>query len=79
MIRPLVEKKSEDTAQTIGNSSWRGARAWNSRMNRGRVTIDWRFTRRKARLKFGHKRNQIMRSRYRLCLCIWPKFLRRAD
>ena len=42
----------------------REARAWNSRMNRGRVTIDWRFTRRKARLKFGYKRNQIMRSRY---------------
>ena len=42
----------------------REARAWNYRMNRERVTIDWRFTRRKARLKFGYKRNQIMRSRY---------------
>src|SRR5271157_4164094 len=38
------------------------ARAWNRRMNRNRVTIDWRFTRRKARMKFGYKRNQIMRS-----------------
>src|SRR5271167_2570673 len=37
-------------------------RAWNRRMNRNRVTIDWRFTRRKARMKFGYKRNQIMRS-----------------
>jgi transposase len=40
----------------------REARAWNCRMNRGRVTINWRFTRRKARRKFGYKRNQIMRS-----------------
>jgi len=37
-------------------------RAWNRSMNRKRVTIDWRFTRRKARMKFGYKRNQIMRS-----------------
>jgi len=42
----------------------REAKAWNSRMKRDRVTIDWRFTRRKARLKFAYKRNQIMRSRY---------------
>ena len=42
----------------------REARSWNARMNRNRVTIDWRFTRRKARLKFRYKRNQIMRSRY---------------
>src|SRR6266700_1766905 len=40
----------------------REARAWGRRMNRNRVTIDWRFTRKKARLKFGYKRNQIMRS-----------------
>ena len=40
----------------------RETRAWNRTMNRDRVTIDWRFTRRKARLKFGYKRNQIMRS-----------------
>jgi hypothetical protein len=40
----------------------REARAWNRRMNRDRVTINWRFTRRKARTKFGYKRNQIMRS-----------------
>jgi transposase len=39
------------------------ARAWNRRMNRNRVTIDWRFTRRKARMKFGYKRTQIMRSK----------------
>jgi DDE superfamily endonuclease len=40
----------------------RETRAWNRRMNRDRVTIDWRFTRKKARLKFGYKRNQIIRS-----------------
>lgn len=40
----------------------RETRAWNQRMNRRRVTIDWRFTRRKARNKFGYKRNDIMRS-----------------
>ena len=40
----------------------REARAWNRRMNRHRVTIDWRFTRKKARLKFGYTRNQFMRS-----------------
>jgi transposase len=41
---------------------WQEVRAWNRRMNRCRVTIDWQFTRRKARTKFGYKRNQIMRS-----------------
>src|ERR1035437_7425423 len=38
----------------------REARAWGRRMNRDRVTIDWRFTRKQARLKFGYRRNQIM-------------------
>jgi hypothetical protein len=41
----------------------REARAWNRRMNRSRITIDWQFTRRKARAKFGYKRNIIMRSK----------------
>ncbi len=40
----------------------REARAWNRRMNRDRTTIDWQFTRRKARRKFGYIRNQIRRS-----------------
>jgi hypothetical protein len=31
-------------------------------MNRDRVTIDWRFTRRKARMKFSYRRNYITRS-----------------
>ena len=38
------------------------ARAWNRKMNRDGVTINWQFTRSKARRKSGHKRNQITRS-----------------
>ena len=41
----------------------REARAWNRRINRDGVTIDWQFTRRKARAKFGYKSTNIMRSR----------------
>jgi transposase len=40
----------------------REAGAWNRRMNRARVPLNWRFTRSKARQKFGYKRNHIMRS-----------------
>jgi transposase len=36
-------------------------RAWNRRVNRDRVTIQWNFTRKQARQKFGYK---ITRSRY---------------
>ncbi|HWJ18759.1 MAG TPA: IS630 family transposase [Geobacterales bacterium] len=36
--------------------------AWGRRMNRDHITIGWSFTRKQARLKFGYKRNQIMRS-----------------
>jgi len=32
----------------------RESRAWNRKMNRDRVTINWRFTRKKAREKFGY-------------------------
>jgi hypothetical protein len=31
-------------------------------MNRDRVTIDWQFTRKKVRQKFGYNRNNITRS-----------------
>jgi len=41
----------------------REARAWNRKMNHDRVAIDWRFTRKQARMKFGYQNNQIMRSR----------------
>lgn len=40
----------------------REARAWNRKMNRDRVTIDWKFTRRKACQKFRYKENNFMRS-----------------
>jgi hypothetical protein len=36
-------------------------RAWNQRINRAKTTIDWKFTRKKARLKLKYN---IMRSRY---------------
>jgi transposase len=39
----------------------KAARSWNHRTNRNRVTIQWAFTRKKARHKFGYK---ITRSRY---------------
>jgi hypothetical protein len=42
----------------------REASAWNEKMNRHRVLIDWRFTRAKARRKFRYKRHRIMRSEY---------------
>jgi len=35
------------------------AQAWNRKMNRDRVTIDWKFTRKSARQKFGYKRNNF--------------------
>ena len=38
------------------------AKAWNRQMNRDGVTINWQFTRRKARKKFGYNRNKITRS-----------------
>jgi len=41
----------------------REAKAWNRRMNRNRVVINWNFTRRKARARFGYKRNQFRRSK----------------
>lgn len=40
------------------------ARAWNRKMNHDRVTINWQFTRTKARRKFGYNKNNIMRSEY---------------
>jgi len=40
----------------------REAKAWNQKMNRNLVIIDWQFTRRKARDKFGYKRNNFMLS-----------------
>jgi hypothetical protein len=36
----------------------RQVRAWNRRMNRRRIKIDWKFTRRDARRKFKYKKSQ---------------------
>jgi hypothetical protein len=41
----------------------RESRAWNRRMNRDRVKINWKFDRRAARRKFGYKRQSIKRSK----------------
>jgi transposase len=40
----------------------REARSWNTRMNRMRKKICWKFDRKAARLKFGYKRNSSKRS-----------------
>jgi len=40
----------------------REARAWNRKINHNHTTINWQFTRKQARRKFGYNRNQIMRS-----------------
>ena len=39
------------------------ARAWNRRMNRDRVKINWKFDRKAARRKFGYKRKSFKRSK----------------
>lgn len=39
------------------------ARAWNRRMNRDRVKLDWKFDRRAARRKFGYKCQSFTRSK----------------
>lgn len=41
----------------------REAKAWNRRVNREGVKIDWRFDRKAARRKFGYKRPVIRRSK----------------
>ena len=40
----------------------RESRAWNRRMNRDRIKINWKFDRRAARRKFGYKRKSFKRS-----------------
>ena len=37
--------------------------AWNARANRARTRIQWRFTRRDARKKFGYQKNVSNRSK----------------
>jgi hypothetical protein len=38
------------------------AKAWNRRMNRDRIQINWKFDRRAVRRKFGYKRKSFTRS-----------------
>jgi hypothetical protein len=38
------------------------AKAWNRRMNRDRIKINWKFDRRAARRKFGDNRKSFKRS-----------------
>ena len=40
----------------------REAHAWNRKINRDKTTIDWRFSRKKARQKFGYDKNSFTRS-----------------
>jgi hypothetical protein len=40
----------------------REARAWNRRMNRDRIKVNWKFDRRAARRKFGYKCKSFKRS-----------------
>jgi hypothetical protein len=39
------------------------AKAWNRRINRDRIKINWKFDRRSARRKFRYKRKSFMRSK----------------
>ena len=40
----------------------REARAWNRKINHDKIKIDWRFSRKKARQKFGYDKNSFTRS-----------------
>jgi hypothetical protein len=42
----------------------RQVKAWNRRMNQGQTRINWNFTRRKARAKFGYKKKSSRRSKH---------------
>ena len=53
----LGQRRIEDRAKLR-----REAAAWNRRVNRERVKIDWRFDRKAARRKFGYERPLIKRS-----------------
>ena len=52
----LGQRRIEDRAKPR-----REAAAWNRRVNRERVKIDWRFDRKAARRKFGYERPLIKR------------------
>ena len=41
----------------------RETRAWNRQVNRSRIKINWGFTRKRARTKFGYNKNLLRRSK----------------
>ena len=57
--RQCLGKRRIPDFQTLRSES----QAWNRRMNRERVKINWRFDRKAARRKFGYKRNSSKRSK----------------
>ena len=54
----LGKRRIPDLATLRGETA-----AWNRRVNRDRVKIDWRFDRKAARRTFGYKRPVITRSK----------------
>ena len=56
--RQCLGKRRIPTLSTLQ----RETRAWNRRMNRNRVTINWQFDRKAARRKFGYKKYYFKRS-----------------
>lgn len=57
--RQCLGKRRIPDLQTLRRES----RAWNRRMNRDRVQINWKFDRRAARRKFGYKSQCFKRSK----------------
>jgi hypothetical protein len=56
--RQCLGKRRIPTLKNLGLE----AKAWNRRMNRNHVKINWKFDRKAARRKFGYKRNVFKRS-----------------
>jgi len=63
----------------------RESRAWNRCMNRDQIKINWKFDRRSARRKFGHKGKYFKRSENWECEIhlehvevTWPKSIWRS-
>ena len=52
LARQCLGKRRIPDLQTLRQE----VRAWNQRMNRDRIQIKWKFTRKAARRKFGYKR-----------------------
>jgi hypothetical protein len=40
------------------------AQVWNEEINRAQAKIDWQFSRKDARKKFGYKKHQFKRSKH---------------